>query len=146
MRYCRAARGPMHKLKIFIVEDSQLIRENLIATLEELAPVQVVGTADDEHGAVVWLSQAANFCDLVVADIFLKSGSGLGVMRSMQGVVTQRSLVVLSNYATPDMRRKCLELGADRVFDKSNDIDALIQYCIRRAAGESGVSGPALLV
>ncbi len=136
----------MHKLKIFIVEDSQLIRENLIATLEELAPVQVVGTADDEHGAVVWLSQAANFCDLVVADIFLKSGSGLGVMRSMQGVVTQRSLVVLSNYATPDMRRKCLELGADRVFDKSNDIDALIQYCIRRAAGESGVSGPALLV
>ena len=136
----------MHKLKIFIVEDSQLIRENLIATLEELAPVQVVGTADDEHGAVVWLSQAANFCDLVVADIFLKSGSGLGVMRRMQGVVTQRSLVVLSNYATPDMRRKCLELGADRVFDKSNDIDALIQYCIRRAAGESGVSGPALLV
>ena len=136
----------MHKLKIFIVEDSQLIRENLIATLEELAPVQVVGTADDEHGAVVWLSQAANFCDLVVADIFLKSGSGLGVMRSMQGVVTQRSLVVLSNYATPDMRRKCLELGGDRVFDKSNDIDALIQYCIRRAAGESGVSGPALLV
>lgn len=136
----------MHTLKIFIVEDSQLIRENLIATLEELAPVQVVGTAEDEHSAVAWLSEAANFCDLVVVDIFLKSGSGLGVMRSMQGVVPQRSLVVLSNYATPDMRRKCLELGADRVFDKSNDIDALIQYCIRRAAGESGVSGPALLV
>ena len=36
------------------------------------------------------------------------------------------SLVVLSNYATADMRRKCLDLGADRVFDKSNEIDALI--------------------
>ena len=27
--------------------------------------------------------------------------------------------------------RKCLELGADRVFDKSNEIDALILYCCR---------------
>jgi hypothetical protein len=27
------------------------------------------------------------------------------------------------------MRRKCLALGADRVFDKSHDIDALVQYC-----------------
>jgi DNA-binding NarL/FixJ family response regulator len=48
---------------------------------------------------------------------------------------------MLSNYATPDIRRKCLELGADRVFDKSNDIDALIAYCARLAAGEAGDSG-----
>ncbi|MGZ8260491.1 MAG: hypothetical protein ACXWUL_08070, partial [Caldimonas sp.] len=47
-------------------------------------------------------------------------------------------LVVLSNYATPDMRRKCLELGADRVFDKSNEIDALILYCCRLADGNTG--------
>jgi DNA-binding NarL/FixJ family response regulator len=47
-------------------------------------------------------------------------------------------LVVLSNYATPDMRRKCLELGADRVFDKSNEIDALILYCCRLADGGTG--------
>ena len=47
-------------------------------------------------------------------------------------------LVVLSNYATPDMRRKCLELGAERVFDKSNEIDALILYCCRLADGSTG--------
>jgi DNA-binding NarL/FixJ family response regulator len=45
-------------------------------------------------------------------------------------------MVVLSNYATADMRRKCLELGAHRVFDKSTEIDALIQYCGQLAAGE----------
>ena len=49
-------------------------------------------------------------------------------------------VVVLSNYATPDMRRKCLELGADRVFDKSNEIDALILYCCRLADGSTGHS------
>ena len=48
------------------------------------------------------------------------------------------SLVVLSNYATPDMRRKCTELGASRVFDKSNEIDLLMLYCERLANGDTG--------
>ena len=135
----------MHKLKTYIVEDSQVIRESLIATLEELAPVQVVGTAEDESSAVIWLTRPGNLCDLVVVDIFLKGGSGLGVLRNIQGRMPGRKLVVLSNYATTDMRRKCLELGADKVFDKSNDIDALVQYCARVVSGEAGASGPAVL-
>jgi len=122
---------PLHTatLSMFVVEDSAVIRENLIATLEELAPVRVVGSAEDEYGAVQWLQQAGHPTDLVIVDIFLKSGSGLGVLRAAQALAPPRRLVVLSNYATPDMRRKCLELGAERVFDKSADIDALIGYC-----------------
>jgi DNA-binding NarL/FixJ family response regulator len=99
----------MNQLKAFIVEDSPVIRENLVAAL-----------------------------DLVVVDIFLKSGSGLGVLKAAAALPASVKLVVLSNYATPDMRRKCLELGADRVFDKSNEIDALILYCCRIADGCSG--------
>ena len=128
----------MHPLKTFIVEDSPLIRESLIATLEELVPVQVVGTAEDELTAVQWLSKPGNQADLVIVDIFLKGGSGLGVIRAAHGLAQRRNLVVLSNYATTDIRRKCMELGADRVFDKSNEIDALIEYCGRLAAGDTG--------
>ena len=123
------ARSHITPLSMFVVEDSAVIRENLIATLEELAPVRVVGSAEDEYGAVQWLQQAGHPTDLVIVDIFLKSGSGLGVLRAAQALAPPRRLVVLSNYATPDMRRKCLELGAERVFDKSADIDALIGYC-----------------
>ena len=128
----------MHPLKTYIVEDSPVIRESLIATLEELVPVKVVGTAEDEASAVQWLSKAGNQADLVIVDIFLKGGSGLGVIRATQGRSQGRSLVVLSNYATQDIRRKCLELGANRVFDKSNEIEALIQYCDDLAAGLTG--------
>ena len=127
----------MQLLKTYIVEDSPVIRENLIAALEELAPVHVVGTAEDEPGAVTWLVNADHACDLVIIDIFLKRGSGLGVLRAVSHLGKPMSLVVLSNYATPDMRRKCMELGASRVFDKSNEIDALIQYCARLAEGET---------
>jgi hypothetical protein len=28
------------------------------------------------------------------------------------------------------MRKRCEQLGADAVFDKSNEIDALVEYCI----------------
>jgi DNA-binding NarL/FixJ family response regulator len=42
-------------------------------------------------------------------------------------------VVVLSNYATPDIRRRCAEFGVDAVFDKSNEIDALVDFCIEQA-------------
>lgn len=122
-------RQPMTHLKTYIVEDSPVIRKSLIAALEELVPIEVVGTAEDESTAVQWLMQPDNHADLVIVDIFLKGGSGLGVLRVAHGLAQRRHLVVLSNYATADIRRKCLELGADRVFDKSNEIDALIEYC-----------------
>ena len=121
-------------LKTFLVEDSPVIRENLIAALEELAPVEVVGTAEDERSAVDWLASVCPACDLVIVDIFLKGGSGLGVLRAAHALHRPMTLIVLSNYATPDMRRKCAALGASRVFDKSNEIDALIEYCEELAA------------
>ena len=135
----------IHLLNIYLVEDSPVIRENLIATLEELVPVRIVGAAEDEATAVRWLADPSHPVDLVIVDIFLQGGSGLGVLRAAQGLPQRYRLVVLSNYATPDMRRKCLALGADRVFDKSNEIDALIEYCGRMAAGDLPESSPVAL-
>ena len=130
----------MCALKTFIVEDSAVIRENLIAALEELGPVLVVGTADDETSAVQWLSQSGNQFDLVIVDIFLKKGTGLGVISAANTLAQKHKLVVLTNYATVEMRAKCLALGADKVFDKSNDIEALLLYCARLVSGETGNS------
>jgi len=116
-------------LKTFIVEDSSVIRENLIDVLHEMSPVEVVGTAEDEATAVSWLRSALNVCDLVIVDLFLQRGSGLGVLRAVD--LARRPLVVLSNYLSPAMRDKCHELGASAMFDKSNEIDALLAYCNR---------------
>lgn len=130
-------------MKTFIVEDSPLILENLIAALEELAPVKVVGTAAEESTAILWLTQPHNAADLIIIDIFLKSGSGLGVLRAAQGLGLLAKRVVLTNYATKDMRAACHELGADRVFDKSNEVEELLAYCERLESGQA--SGPAPL-
>jgi DNA-binding NarL/FixJ family response regulator len=42
--------------------------------------------------------------------------------------------VVLTNFASADIRRRCQQLGADRVFDKSTELDELLAYCRQLAA------------
>ena len=118
------------ELKTFIVEDNATIRDNLIGTLEELAAVKALGWAETENDARSWLSSHPGEWDLAIVDLFLKQGSGLGVLEACQGRGPRRRVVVLSNYATADMRKRCTQLGADAVFDKSNEIDALIDYCL----------------
>lgn len=120
----------MPTVKAFVVEDSPIILDHLVATLEELAPVKVVGSACDEASAVKWLTEPSNACDLVIIDIVLKSGSGLGVLKSAAEIGVAGKRVVLTNYATRDIREHCTALGADRIFDKSHELDELISYCV----------------
>ena len=129
---------PARSLDVFVVEDNLIVLESLVAALEELAPVHVVGSAADESVAVDWLAAGAERCDLVIVDIFLRSGSGLGVIAAARRRRPAAALVVLSNYATDEMRSRCLATGADRVFDKSRDIDQLVAYCVALAAREPG--------
>ena len=118
------------KLKTYIVEDNPTIRENLIATLEELASIDAVGTAETENEGKAWLSAQGKKWDLAIVDLFLKQGSGLGVLAACRDRNPWQKVVVLSNYATADIRQRCTQLGVDAVFDKSNEIDALVDYCI----------------
>jgi DNA-binding NarL/FixJ family response regulator len=115
----------------FIVEDNKTIRDNLIPTLEDLANAAVVGVAETEAEAIEWLEAHRGEWHLAVVDLFLKQGSGLGVLAACRTRNEQQRVVVLSNYATPEMKSRCTRLGADAVFDKSNDLDAFFDYCNR---------------
>lgn len=121
------------KMKTYVVEDNPTIRENLISTLEELAPVEAVGTSDTEEQGAEWLTRNDAQWDLAIVDLFLKKGSGLGVLQACRARRPLQKLVVFSNYATPEMRRRCAELGVDAVFDKSTEIDCLLAYCVTQS-------------
>ncbi len=122
------------RLKTYIVEDNPTIRENLIGTLEELARIDAVGTAETENEGKAWLTENSGDWDLAIVDLFLKQGSGLGVLAACRDRPSRQKVVVLSNYATADIRQRCTQLGVDAVFDKSNEIDALVDYCIQQSA------------
>lgn len=122
------------RLNAYIVEDNPTIRENLIETLEELAGVVTVGTAETENEGTAWLTENSAEWNLAIVDLFLKQGSGLGVLAACRDRSSRQKVVVLSNYATADVRRRCEQLGVDAVFDKSNEIDALVDYCNQQSA------------
>src|SRR5438067_1051443 len=97
-------------------------------------PIEVIGVAEDEASAIGWLTAHGDSCDLVIVDIFLRNGTGIGVLKGIGAVAGDMKRIVLSNHATSDVRDKCLELGASEVFDKSNQLDDLLLYCNRLQA------------
>ena len=113
----------------FLVEDNPTIRDNLIPAMEDLVNASIVGFAETEAEAALWLSAHADEWHLAVVDLFLKEGSGLGVLASCRQRKALQRVVVLTNYATTDIRERCLKLGADAVFDKSNELDAFLEFC-----------------
>jgi len=117
------------KIRAYLIEDNAVIRENLLATLRELACIEPIGTAETEHEASAWLKDHDGHWDLAIVDLFLREGNGLNVLAAMSGREPHQKMVVLTNHATNDVRMRCSQLGADAVFDKSTEIDALLDYC-----------------
>jgi DNA-binding NarL/FixJ family response regulator len=116
-------------LQAFVIEDNATIRENLIGTLEELTCVRVTGTSASEDEALAWLAANAQTWDVVIVDLFLKQGSGIHLAQSIRRARPTQKIVVFSNYINASVRKRCAQLGVDAVFDKSTEIDALVDYC-----------------
>ncbi|VTU28756.1 Response regulator PrrA [Variovorax sp. PBS-H4] len=119
---------------VFLVEDNQRIRQHLSSALEELISAQVAGTAESEAEACEWLASHPAQWQLAVVDLFLKQGSGLGVLAFCARRASSQRVVMLTNFATADTRARCRQLGADAIFDKSTELDDFFRYCADRTA------------
>ena len=135
----------MDTVRTFIVEDNPTIRDALACTLREVGRVDPVGQADSELEAVRWLTGNLSQWDLAVVDLFLKDGTGFSVLEACRNREPTQKMVVLSNHLTPETRRKCMQLGADAVFDKATEVDDLIDFCLRRRQEQFQSSLPAAL-
>jgi two-component system OmpR family response regulator len=117
------------QLAVFVVEDNADIHENLVGALEELTCVKVVGGSPTEDGAMAWAAANPRGWDMMIIDLFLKGGSGIRLVQRMQRARAEQKLIVFSNYVNASVRKRCAQLGVDAVFDKSTEIDALVDYC-----------------
>lgn len=131
-------------MRTYLVEDNPIIRDNLISMLEELAPVQTVGTCETEEEGAEWLTHNSGQWDLAIVDLFLKNGSGLRVLEACRRREKWQKMVLFSNYATREMRSRCAQLGVDAVFDKSTEIDDLLAYCVAQSQLLDQGAGPGI--
>jgi CheY-like chemotaxis protein len=117
-------------LTAFIVEDNPSIRESLSEALADLAGISTAAFAGSEKAAIAWLTDPRNHWDIAIVDLILEpGGSGFGVLLACRGRRPDQKMVVLTATANPAVRRQCEALGCDRVFDKSIETDALMEYC-----------------
>jgi len=121
------------QLAVFVVEDNEEIQECLAGALEELTCVKVVGGSGSEEGALAWIA-ARHDWDLLIVDLFLKGGSGMRLVQRVQRTRPGQKIIVFSNYVNPSVRKRCAQLGVDAVFDKSTEIDGLVDYCSHQCA------------
>lgn len=125
-------------LKVFLIEDSELLQELLSDMLIELEGIDFCGCANGEAEALSRLAETP--VDLVIIDIELKQGSGIGVLDALQTDSDRYGnprKVVLTNYAHATMRQRCEHFGMDAFFDKSLHINQLIDYVVDAAHTKS---------
>ncbi len=110
---------------VFIVEDAVSVRERLRRTIEELGHARLAGMADSEAAAIRGILDTAP--DLVILDLQLRVGSGLRVLQAIRAQGCSAFVVVQTNFALPGYRDRCMRLGADRFFDKTQDASRLLE-------------------
>jgi DNA-binding NarL/FixJ family response regulator len=122
-------------LRVFLVEDSQSVRDRLSDFLAEPGQIEMIGFAATEAEAVRQLR--AQSVDVAIVDLRLKEGSGIGVIESIRALHAKAppTIIVLTNYAFPEFETACRERGADYFFDKSTQFGAvkLLLQSIRRS-------------
>jgi len=118
----------MHKLKVAIVEDSQLIRKRLVELVEEIDDMVVVGEAATESAAIDMCRKSNP--DAIILDMQLEVGNGLGVLKAMRYSAgsgeTKPTIIVLTNFPSPSVQRAAIALGADAFLDKSREFDKVV--------------------
>jgi DNA-binding NarL/FixJ family response regulator len=116
-------------LKVFLVEDSSLIRQRLRQLLGSLDGVSIIGEADQSDIALGEIGSLQ--ADVAVVDLHLAQGSGLKLLKGLAQHEPQVVPIVLTNHASSEFKRECLAAGARYFFDKTNEFD-LVRQTIRQ--------------
>ena len=132
----------MDKLKVFISDDSATVREHLVTMALDLPGMAVVGQAQDVPGSLDAIRQTRP--DVVILDIRMPGGNGIKVLRAVKKMNPVPKVIMLTNYAYTQYRKKCEEAGADFFLDKSTEFDQLpqtlelVRQGLRAEAGAGG--------
>lgn len=126
-------------LKIFLVDDSVVIRQRLKRLLADMKHVTVIGESGVAQGVTEAIFEQKP--DVVLLDIHLLDGSGIDVLQSLKKFNPAPAVIILTNYPYPQYRQKCLEAGADYFFVKSTEFDQVVpalEQLIQRASAPGG--------
>src|SRR5262245_26970128 len=129
----------LRKTRVLIVDDSARLREGLTSLCSLQSKLEVVGTAGDGVEALEAIRNLKP--DVVSLDVRMPRMSGIDVLRAIRRDRLSCTLIVLSGMADKIFRKKCLELGAKYVFDKSTELEKFLRILGRSRASRNKKGG-----
>ena len=108
---------------VFLVDDSDEIRERLKELFDIGARVRIIGEADTAACAIIKIK--ASQPDFVVLDYQLPDGTGLEVLRELRNQAPRTHFIVLTNHVSAELRQTLLDAGGQAFLDKSRDFGRL---------------------
>lgn len=123
------------KMKIVIVDDSDLVRERLVKMMSIVPSLKVVGEAGNSFEAMNVIEKEKPHA--VVLDIKMPGESGVEVLKKIKRKNSSTIVVVLTNYPFTQYREKCFEFGADYFFDKSEEYSKVAEVLAERTNQET---------
>ncbi len=127
------APGP---IRVLVVDDHDLLREGVSATLAAFADIEVVGDCANAQAALDAAEQLAP--DVVLVDLVMPGMDGVELLRRLRAGSEGVGLLALSSFAERDRVQAALEAGANGYVTKSVDSDGLAR-AVRSAADGQGV-------
>jgi DNA-binding NarL/FixJ family response regulator len=109
------------ELTIYIVEDSEAVKERLVESVEDIPHARVVGSAEGVAEALEGMRALQP--RVLILDIQLRGGSGFRLLKMMRaaGMSRPETIIVVTNYPSDDYRTASRECGADHFFDKASE-------------------------
>lgn len=124
----------MSKLRIFLADDHQLVREGFKALLNAQPDMEVVGEAGD--GAAAVQQATATQPDVALLDISMPQFGGAQVTRQLKPACPQTKFLVLTVHEDRTYLREMLDAGAHGYLLKRAAADDLVRAIHTVAAGE----------
>ncbi len=119
------------KMKTFVVDDSEIIQQRLIAMLSEIKHVEVVGAAQSVREAKEAIAQTQP--DIVILDIRLLDGSGIDLLQYLKNNPPSPMVIMITNFPFKHYKDKSMEAGADYFLDKSTEFNKIIEIVTNAA-------------
>jgi DNA-binding NarL/FixJ family response regulator len=111
-------------MKIFVVDDSVVIRERLKRLLADVPDALVIGEAADAQIALAAILEQKP--DVVLLDIHILNGNGIDVLQRLKQEQVAPAVIILTDYPYPEYRQLCLAAGADYFLVKSTEFEQLV--------------------